>query len=213
MHLIFSMRFFTMDGFLLGGNNTMIIMDSNYTCTLSSVTFKHIIDSLRAELNELSQAEEPTIFFVDGDSIYPHSIINSVYEMKKNGKTVYMITLLSNRSDCSTVLRHLSDYVVDKKITMHELKCLVISMVAAKPKVLVDDVFGDIWGDILNASQKEHRVLKLLLRGHTQYQISQMLNLSIKTISGYKSKAIKRHGARNFNELYMLKLHKLYHDV
>jgi DNA-binding CsgD family transcriptional regulator len=51
-------------------------------------------------------------------------------------------------------------------------------------------------------------VLKLLLDGHSQYQIAKMLNLSIKTISGYKVKAIKRHGARNFNELYMLKLSK-----
>ncbi|WP_431224770.1 helix-turn-helix transcriptional regulator [Serratia sp. L9] len=65
-------------------------------------------------------------------------------------------------------------------------------------------------GEILKSSQKEYRVLKLLLDGHSQYQISQMLNLSVKTISGYKVKAIKRHGARNFNELYMLKLHNYF---
>ncbi|WP_431225678.1 hypothetical protein ACQ86O_07890 [Serratia sp. L9] len=35
--------------------------------------------------------------------------------------------------------------------------------------------------------------------------MAKMLHLSIKTVSGYKIKAVKRYGARNFNELYMLK--------
>ncbi|ATM75329.1 MULTISPECIES: LuxR C-terminal-related transcriptional regulator [Serratia] len=186
----------------------MIVIDSDYTCTLSKVTFKHIINSLYFEQKAHFEDDESAIVFVDGDSTNPHSIIKSVYEMRKSGKTVYMVTLLSKGADCSSVIRHLSDYVVDKKITYYDLKCLIISMVAAAPKALADNVFGDIWGDILNSSQKEYRVLKLLLEGYSQYQISQILNLSIKTISGYKVKAVKRHGARNFNELYMLKLHK-----
>lgn len=190
----------------------MIIMNSNYVCTLSKITFKHIIDSLSSVLKIHYEDEDCAIFFVDGDSNYPHSIINSVYEMRKSGKIVYMVTLLSDVEGCSAVLRHLSDYVVDKKITYDDLKCLITSMVAAEPKVLADNMFGDIWGDILNSSQKEYRVLGLLLEGYTQHQISQILNLSIKTISGYKAKVVKRHGARNFNELYMLKLHKLYNE-
>ncbi|WP_166734141.1 LuxR C-terminal-related transcriptional regulator [Serratia fonticola] len=43
------------------------------------------------------------------------------------------------------------------------------------------------------------------MEGYSQSQIAKMLHLSIKTVSGYKVKAVKRHGVRNFNELYMLK--------
>ncbi|MGK8665342.1 helix-turn-helix transcriptional regulator [Serratia marcescens] len=117
-----------------------------------------------------------------------------------------MVTLLSKCKDCSSVIRHFSDYVVDKKITYDDLERVIRTMIAAKPKVLADNVFGDVWGGILKSSQTEYLVLNLLLDGYSQYQIAKMLHLSIKTISGYKVKAIKRHGVRNFNELYMLKL-------
>ncbi|HFV9294108.1 TPA: helix-turn-helix transcriptional regulator [Serratia fonticola] len=43
------------------------------------------------------------------------------------------------------------------------------------------------------------------MEGYSQSQIAKMLHLSIKTVSGYKTKAVKRHGTRNFNELYMKK--------
>lgn len=191
----------------------MIIMDSNYVCTLSKITFKHIIDSLSSELKAHSEDEERAIFFVDGDSNYSHSIINSVYEMRKSGKIVYMVTLISEVEDCSAVLRHFSDYVVDKKITCDDLKRLITSMWSSEPKLLTDNIFGDISVDIFNSSHKEYRVLGLLLEGYSQHQISQILNLSTKTISSYKVRAVKRHGARNFNELYMLKFHNLYKEI
>lgn len=184
----------------------MDLIDSNYSCALSRITFKSLIESLSCGPTPALHCCECSIAFVDGDSANIYSVVKSVYELRKNSKVVYMVTLLSKDKDCSSVIRHLSDYVVDKKITYSDLEQLIRTMVKAKPKVLADNVFGDIWGDILKSSQKEYLVLKLLLDGHSQYQIAKMLNLSIKTISGYKVKAVKRHGARNFNELYMLKL-------
>lgn len=184
----------------------MNLIDSNYSCALSKITFKSIVESLKQGQISDWCYDEVSIAFVDGDSANIYSVAKSVYELRKNCKAIYMVTLLSKGRDCSSVIRHLSDYVVDKKISYGDLERLIGTMIAVKPKVLADNVFGDIWGDILKSSQKEYLVLKLLLDGHTQYQIAKMLNLSIKTISGYKVKAIKRHGARNFNELYMLKL-------
>ncbi|HGM5492545.1 TPA: helix-turn-helix transcriptional regulator [Serratia fonticola] len=184
----------------------MNLIDSNYSCSLSKITFKSLIESLKSESTPALRYGEGSIAFVDGDSANIYSVVRSVYELRKNSKVVYMVTLLSKDKECSSVIRHLSDYVVDKKITYSDLQQLIRTMITAKPKALADNVFGDIWGDILKSSQKEHLVLTLLLDGHSQYQIARMLNLSIKTISGYKVKAIKRHGARNFNELYMLKL-------
>ncbi|MGM0514475.1 hypothetical protein BFS14_21580 [Serratia fonticola] len=184
----------------------MTLIDSNYSCAFSKITFKSLMESLKCEPTPALRYGEGSIAFVDGDSVNIYSVVKSVYELRKSCKVVYMVTLLSKDKDCSSVIRHLSDYVVDKKITYGDLEKLIRHMVTAKPKVLADNVFGDVWGDILKSSQKEYLVLKLLLDGHSQYQIAKMLNLSIKTISGYKVKAIKRHGARNFNELYMLKL-------
>lgn len=184
----------------------MILIDSNYSCALSKITFKAIVESLCRETTPALYYGEGAVAFVDGDSANIYSAVKSIYELRKSSNVVYMVTLLSKGKDCSSVIRHLSDYVVDKKITYGDLESLIRIMVATKPKVLADNVFGDVWGDILKSSQKEYLVLKLLLEGHSQYQIAKMLNLSIKTISGYKVKAVKRHGARNFNELYMLKL-------
>lgn len=188
----------------------MILIDSNYSCALSKITFNSIVESLKSEPNPDFRYYDVYIAFVDGDSTDIHNIVKHVYELRKSNETVYMVTLLSKDKNCSSVIWHLSDYVVDKKITYSELERLVKLMLVSEPKVLEDNVFGDVWGEILKSSQKEYRVLKLLLDGHSQYQISQMLNLSVKTISGYKVKAIKRHGARNFNELYMLKLHNYF---
>lgn len=184
----------------------MLLIDSDYSCSLSKITFKSLIDTLKCKSVPDLSHDERSIAFVDGDSANIYSVVKSVYELRKNGKVVYMITLLSKDKNCSSVIRHLSDYVVDKKITYDDLQRLISSMVTAKPKALADNVFGDIWGDILKSSQKEYMVFKLLLDGHSQCEIAKMLNLSVKTISGYKLKAVKRHGARNFNELYMLKL-------
>lgn len=183
----------------------MILIESNYTCDLSKITFSAILESLKFDLNRMLRHSDMYIAFVDGDSAYVHHIVNRVYELKKSKNIVYMITLLSKSRDCSSVVRHLSDHVVDKKIAYADLKTLVEMMVTSKPKLLVDNTFGDIFGDIMKHSNKEHSVLKLLLSGYSQYQISQMLNLSVKTVSGYKVKVVKRHGARNFNELYLQK--------
>ncbi|HGM5491703.1 TPA: helix-turn-helix transcriptional regulator [Serratia fonticola] len=183
----------------------MIIIDSNYTCDLSKITFVTILESLKNDSETVLHHNENYIAFVDGDSANVHRIVNRVYELRRSGEIVYMITFLSKSRDCSSVVRHLSDHVVDKKIAYADLKALVGLMLDSEPKLLADNTFGDILGDILKSSHKEYRVLKLLLSGYSQYQISQMLNLSIKTVSGYKVKAVKRYGARNFNELYLQK--------
>lgn len=183
----------------------MFLFDTNYPCSLSKVTFVSLIESLNAERNPHSHSNDRNVAFVDGDSVDVHSTIKQIYDLRKASRTVYVITLLSEGKDCSSVMKHLSDFVVDKKVAFADLKNLVSIMSAAEPKTLADNVFGDIWGGILKSSQKEQQVLKLLVEGYSQSQIAKMLHLSIKTVSGYKVKAVKRHGARNFNELYMLK--------
>lgn len=183
----------------------MFLFDTNYPCPLSKVAFASLIEVLNSELQPSSHDHNRCVAFVDGDSTDVHNTIKQIYDLRKGNKTVYVITLLSKDKECSAVIKHLSDFVVDKKIAFADLQSLVRVMGAAEPKALADNIFGDIWGEILKTSQKEHRVLQLLIEGYSQSQIAKMLHLSIKTVSGYKVKAVKRHGARNFNELYMLK--------
>lgn len=183
----------------------MYLFDTNYPCPLSKVTFATMIEVINSEQHPDSRHDKRYVAFVDGDSTDVHSTIKQIYDLRKANKNVYVITLLSKGKECSAVIKHLSDFVVDKKIGLTDLQNLVKVMRAAEPKVLADNTFGDIWGEILKSSHKEQRVLKLLVEGYSQSQIAKMLHLSIKTVSGYKVKAVKRHGARNFNELYMLK--------
>lgn len=183
----------------------MFLFDTNYPCPLSKVTFGSMIDSLNAVPHPSLRYDDSYVAFVDGDSTDMFSTIKQVYDLRKENKAIYVITLLSHGKECSAVIKHLSDFVVDKKIAYADLRSLVGIMGAAEPKAVADNLFGDIWGEILKTSQKEQRVLKLLVEGYSQSQIAKMLHLSIKTVSGYKIKAVKRHGARNFNELYMQK--------
>lgn len=183
----------------------MFLFDTNYPCPLSKVAFASMIEVLNSEQQPSLHYHNRCVAFVDGDSTDVHNTIKQIYDLRKGNKDVYVITLLSKDKACSAVIKHLSDFVVDKKIAFADLQSLVRVMGAAEPKALADNIFGDIWGEILKTSQKEHRVLQLLIEGYSQSQIAKMLHLSIKTVSGYKVKAVKRHGARNFNELYMLK--------
>ncbi|WP_447872190.1 helix-turn-helix domain-containing protein [Serratia fonticola] len=183
----------------------MYLFDTNYPCPLNKIAFGSIVESLNAEPNSNLRHDENYVAFVDGDSNDIYSTIKKIYGLKKESKTIYVITLLSKGKECSAMVKHLSDFIVDKKIAYADLKNLVRVMGSAQPKTVADNIFGDVWGEVLKSSQKEHRVLKLLVEGYSQSQIAKMLHLSIKTVSGYKAKAVKRHGARNFNELYMLK--------
>lgn len=189
----------------------MILLDTNYACALSKIAFNSIVESLQADLKTEFGWRKAYIAFIDGDSANLHSVLGSIYDMKKCGNIVYMITLISHSTECSAVLKHFSDGVVDKRISYNDLLHLARETVVSPSKVLADNTFGDIWGGIFKTSQKEYDVLRLLLDGHSQYEISRMLNLSVKTISSYKVKAVKRHGVRNFNELYMLKLNREFH--
>ncbi|MGK8665341.1 helix-turn-helix domain-containing protein [Serratia marcescens] len=183
----------------------MFLFNTHYPCPLSKVAFASLIEILNSELQPSLHYHNRYVAFVDGDSIDVHNTIKQIYYLRKENKTVYVITLLSQDKECSAVIKHLSDFVVDKKIGFTDLKSLVKVMGVAEPKSLADNIFGDIFGEILKTSQKENRVLQLLIDGYSQSQIAKMMHLSIKTVSGYKVKAVKRHGARNFNELYMLK--------
>lgn len=191
----------------------MLLFETNYSCSLSKVTFISMIQALNAELPPDLQDENRYVAFVDGDSVDILSSMKNIYDFRKEKKIIYVIVLLSKNKACSAVIEHLSDFVVDKKIAYADLKNLLSAMVALPHKGVVDNIFGDIWGEILTLSQKEHRVLKLLIEGYSQSQIAKILHLSIKTVSGYKVSAVKRHGARNFNELYMLKFGKRLSNV
>lgn len=179
----------------------MVLMYTNYDCAFSKMAFETIIDSFR----EYTELIGSYIAIVDGNANGVHSILKAVYEMRRSGKRVYMITLVSKDKFCSPVICQLSDHVVLRTITCSQLHHLITEMANAKPKSVADSVYGDILGGIFKASQKEYRVLEHLLAGRSQTEISQLLNISVKTVSAYKVKSIRRHGVRNFNELYMLK--------
>jgi DNA-binding NarL/FixJ family response regulator len=183
----------------------MFLFDTHYPCHLSKLTFGSLIEFLNAEPHPNLRYGDSYVAFIDGDSNDILGTIKQIYDLRKENKVIYVITLLSKGKECSAVIKHLSDIVVDKKIAYADLKSLIRVLSSTEPKALADNIFGDIWGGILKASQKEQRVVKLLVEGYSQSQIAEMLNMSIKTVSGYKIKAVKRHGARNFNELYMLK--------
>ncbi|NBJ32928.1 hypothetical protein GE191_04435 [Serratia fonticola] len=183
----------------------MFLFDTNYPCPFSNAAFSSVIEFLNAEPHSNLPYNEGYVAFIDGDSNDMFGTIKKIYDLRKANKVIYVITLLSKGKECSAVIKHLSDIVIDKKVAYGDLKILIKVLTAAAPKALEDNIFGDIWGGILKASQKELRVLKLLTEGYSQSQIAAMLHMSIKTVSGYKVKAVKRHGARNFNELYMLK--------
>lgn len=183
----------------------MFLFDTNYPCALSKVAFASMIEDLNSDLQPGMQFDERYVAFVDGDTTDVHNTINQIYDLRNEIKIINVITLLSKNQACSAVVKHLSDFVVDKRIAFSDLQSLVKMIVTAEPKVLVDDIFGDILGKILKTSKKESWVLQLLLEGYSQSQIAKMLHLSIKTVSGYKVKAVKLHGTRNFNELYMRK--------
>ncbi|ATM74956.1 hypothetical protein CRN79_03430 [Serratia fonticola] len=183
----------------------MIIINSNYPCPLSNVTFNQIVSELNAQCNHPYSINDCHIYFVDGDSTRINAFSKQVYIKKTGGANVFMVTLVSNMDAYSSVVNHLSDIVVCKKTEYDILKKSINNMINTMPKIIGDFFFGDIWGRILNQSQKEYKVLELLFKGYSQAQIAKMLNLSVKTISGYKVSAIRRHGLRNFNELYMSK--------
>lgn len=164
-----------------------------------------MIASLNDDLPPSLRYNDRHVAFVDGDSKGIHFTIKNIHEQRKRNKAIYVVTLLSKDTECSSMVKHLSDSIVDKKTPYVELKNLVKVICAAEPKMLEDNIFGNILGGSMKASQKEHRVLQLLVEGYSQSSIAKKMNLSIKTVSAYKVKAVKRHGARNFNELYMFK--------
>lgn len=177
----------------------LILLDSNYTCNFSKIAFKSIVDSLAM----VPLPTETSIKFVDGDSSDIHNTLKAVYEMRRNNETVFMITLIGHSKSYSPIIWHMSDYVVEKNVSYHELRNLIKIMIARKPKMVADSVFGDIMGDVFKVSHKECCVLELLLKGRSQTEVSKQLNISIKTVSAYKNKSVKRYGVRNFNELYI----------
>lgn len=185
----------------------MFLLESDYSCSFSKIAFKAIIKAINNDQEPALNNEKGEIIFVDGDSTHLHSTMRFLYEMKKEGKLVYIITLVSDRTTAnSIVIRHLSDKVIYKSVPYAKLEHTVRNLVRSKPKTLSDNVFGDIFGDVLKSSQKENHIFKLLLEGYSHAQISEKMNISVKTVSGYKNKAVRRHGARNFNELYLSKM-------
>lgn len=178
---------------------TIKLLNSNYTCNFSKIAFKSIVDSLSVVPLPISTY----VKFVDGDSYDIHNDLQAVYNMRRNDEAVFMITLIGKNKSISPIIWHMSDCVVEKNISYIELQNIIKVMITRKPKIIEDSVFGDIMGDIFKASKKERSVLELLMEGHSQIDVSNLLNISTKTVSAYKSKSVKRYGVRNFNELYI----------
>ena len=183
----------------------MQLLTTPYSCFLSHLAFTTLCESLTAEQAAHSAQNDKYVAFIDGDCADNYNLIEFLYGRRKEKNNIYIITLSNNNESLSPALRHLSDFVVDKKINYQQLKMLVAAAATLEPKALIDEVFGDIVGDMLKSSRTEQRVMALILSGHSQTEIANMLHLSPKTISRYKVQAVKRSGARSFNEMFMQK--------
>lgn len=181
----------------------MNLIDSYYSCELSKLTFKSIINSINDEIKIGASTSDLFINFIDGDSPFSYNIPRIVYDLRRSNSIVYCVTLISDIKNCSALIMHFSDIVLDKKVSCPELKIQVVRMLSKRPKEISDKILGNIWGDIIKLSRMEHQVLNLLFEGYNHSQISKILNISAKTVSNYKNKAVKRYGARNFNELFI----------
>ena len=183
----------------------MQLLDTPYSCFLSRLAFSCLIQTLVEEQNTAFSRCEGYIVFIDGDAKDTYGLIKYLHQRRKEKNDLYIITLSSNIEVLSSAIRHLSDGVVDKKISYESLKALIGNVGTLRPKALEDVIFGDIVGEMLRSTHNEQRVLELLVAGYSQVDIASILNLSTKTISGYKMKAVRKRGARNFNELYIRK--------
>ncbi|MEQ0826333.1 LuxR C-terminal-related transcriptional regulator [Enterobacter dykesii] len=181
----------------------MLLSDITYACSFSRIAFTSILQMIEAERHENKEFADFPIIFIDGDRANRYEIIQKLYMHRKANSNVYIVTLCDNEDDISSSIKHLSDIVVSKKILFQQLENQIRILGTAKPKALGDSVFGDIVGELLESTSKEQRVIHLLLQGYSQTQVAKMLHLSVKTVSGYKVKAAKRHGFRNFNELFI----------
>ncbi|MFV8984680.1 hypothetical protein [Serratia fonticola] len=124
----------------------MFLFDTNYPCSLKKIAFDSIVEALNAEPNSSLRHDESYVAFIDGDSSDIYSTMKRIYGLKKENKTIYVITLLSKGKECPAMVMHLSDFIVDKKIAFADLKNLVRAIGSAQPKTVADNIFGDIWG-------------------------------------------------------------------
>lgn len=185
----------------------MISVETDYKCAFSKIGFDAIISSVASAGLSKYPMKTVQVAFVDGDSLQIYNTIGRLHDMNRSGMIIYIITLLSKDLNRTSIPRCFSDAIVDKKISVDELIKQVQSVVNTTPKSLIGHRHPEALHRVLSTSKKEQLVLKLLAEGITPKDISHQLNLSVKAISRYKNEAAKRHGVRNFNELYMLKRH------
>lgn len=181
----------------------MFIYKTNYHCTLSKITFSSIVDALNSELKGKKNNEYEYLYFIDVDSSDIMDTIQMFHKLSKQGRFICVIAFISEGGGCPPNIKQISDVVVDKKIKYELLKGLVKMLVSAKPKGRCTTKIDDVYSKIMKLSEKEETVFKLLVEGYSQSEIANMLHMSIKTVSSYKMKAIKRYGAKNFNQLYI----------
>ena len=183
----------------------MILSRSDYACQLSNITFEYIINEMNRTLGYIYQESDCYVWFVNGDAANINMHAKKIHLERKEGKSIFMVTLTDRKENYSPIINHLSDLVVCKRTSYSFLREEIKFMLQAPPKITEDYFLGDIWGNVLKGTQKEYEVLDLLFKGYSQSQISKTLNLSVKTISGYKMKAVRRHGLRTFSELCIQK--------
>ena len=181
----------------------MLFYETNHYCALSKIAFTAIVDALNSEANIVKSMKNGCIIFLDVDSNDVVRTTKMVLNKSKDSDFICVIALLSEGRECPIEIKHIADIVVDKKIKYSLLKNLVRMMVEVKPKGICVNRFNDTYVKGMKSYEKEGTVVKLLAEGHSQHEIAEMLHMSIKTVSGYKMKAIRRHGARNFYHLYL----------
>ncbi|EPN6628516.1 TPA: helix-turn-helix transcriptional regulator [Raoultella ornithinolytica] len=181
----------------------MFFYKTNYQCTLSEITFSTVVDFLNSEPEGKKHKGHEYMFFIDVDSCDIIGTIKMIHNFSRKGNSICVIAFISEGKTCPPEIKQVSDIVVDKKIKYDVLAGLLKMLISAKPKGKCATKINNVYSKLIKSSEKEEMVLKLLVDGHSHSEIADMLHISIKTVSGYKMKAIKRYGAKNFNQLYM----------
>ncbi|WII85147.1 LuxR C-terminal-related transcriptional regulator (plasmid) [Klebsiella pasteurii] len=186
----------------------MFFFKTNFNCSLSKVTFTSALEFLNSDPETKQHNENDYIVFIDGNASDITKALKMVYDINKKSSRIYIITFLSEGSNCNSVIKQVSDVIIDKKVSYDILIDLIKVLISSKPKFEPDSIIEDIYYRIMTSYNKEKMIVDLLIEGYSQNKIADMLHMSIKTVSSYKMKAIKRFGVDNFNQLCMINFDK-----
>lgn len=179
----------------------MFLYETNYICAYSCITFDSIVQFLNEYYKRNSKY---IIFFMDGNNVDIMKTYNMISSFNEGQKEFIVVTLINDSGKHNPFIRQISDIILDKKISYYDLKTLMRILVSKSSKLTNEDIRDNIFSRALRTSHKENMVMNLLANGYSHSDVANILHMSIKTVSNYKSRTLKRFGAKNLNDLYIL---------